>query len=251
MQAILSSAFLLPEAPYPEIYYAALLREIVTVQPQGVAPAIGKSLRRLYAALGTGDVECAIIKRMSDWFSAHLSNFNYGWAWKEWVPDMDGPIDHPRRAFVARLVELCVRLAYYDRIKSVLPQELQDGVLAQKEPGPNFTVGDPSESRPETYRESLPLLTARVQITEHPQHQYALEIMKAFRAKASADVIMASLESFRREITDPDDVTMAEANSQTVGTEAQAQIVVRDVAVQSLLEVGSRSFSHFLNVVER
>lgn len=36
-----------------------------------------------------------------------------------------------------------------------------------------------------------------------------------------------------------------------VSTEAQADIIVRDIMTQVVLHIGSRSFSHFLNIVER
>ena len=137
--------FLLPSAPHQELYYASLNRELVTISPQTFAPAIGKSVRRLYAALGTGLVEAEVGRRLANWFSSHLSNFSFGWAWKEWATDMSLDPAHPRRAFVRSLVDLCVRLSYYDRIKSVIPAELQAGALAAQEPGPDFGYAQPGE----------------------------------------------------------------------------------------------------------
>lgn len=36
-----------------------------------------------------------------------------------------------------------------------------------------------------------------------------------------------------------------------VKTEEEAEEIKRDMAIQTILNVGSRSFSHFLNVLER
>jgi len=56
---------------------------------------------------------------------------------------MELPMAHPRRAFARRIVELEVRLAYYDRIKGTLPVELQEGALVAEEPNPFFTYESP------------------------------------------------------------------------------------------------------------
>jgi nuclear cap-binding protein subunit 1 len=62
----------------------SLLREVVTLSPSTVAPAMGKSVRRVYGAMRTGRAEGEVIRRFADWFSVHLSNFGFQWGWKEW-----------------------------------------------------------------------------------------------------------------------------------------------------------------------
>lgn len=62
---------------------------------------------------------------------------------------------------------------------------------------------------------------------------------------------MANLESFKKKINPSDDVTMTDAASFSVTSEAEADAVMRDLSMQALLQLGSRSFSHFLNIVER
>jgi nuclear cap-binding protein subunit 1 len=56
----------------------------VTLSPSTVAPAMGKSVRRVYGAMRTGRAEGEVIRRFADWFSVHLSNFGFQWGWKEW-----------------------------------------------------------------------------------------------------------------------------------------------------------------------
>jgi nuclear cap-binding protein subunit 1 len=41
------------------------------------------------------------------------------------VPDMDLPLTHPKRAFMHRLIEMEIRLAYHDRIMESLPPAMQ------------------------------------------------------------------------------------------------------------------------------
>jgi len=82
-QTILGSQFLLPESPIKPIYYVALITELCKLSPQTVGPAVGKSIRKLYGYCANGlDVE--ILRRFSEWFSAHMSNFGFQWVWKEW-----------------------------------------------------------------------------------------------------------------------------------------------------------------------
>jgi hypothetical protein len=41
------------------------------------------------------------------------------------VPDMELPLTHPKRAFMHRLIEMEIRLAYHDRIMESLPPAMQ------------------------------------------------------------------------------------------------------------------------------
>jgi nuclear cap-binding protein subunit 1 len=114
------------------------------------------------------DVE--ISRRFSDWFSVHMSNFEFRWPpWQEWcvieislsfslltvsfsrVPDLDLPNEHPRKAFIRRVLDKEIRLAYYDRILRTVPESFhaqEAGVLPEQVPGPEFDYSDPSTRFP-------------------------------------------------------------------------------------------------------
>lgn len=66
---------------------------------------------------------------------------------------------HPKRVFVARTIELEIRLSYYDRVKGTIPEEmLKTGVVADDAPGPANTYEEPGASllsRLEDSRSSL------------------------------------------------------------------------------------------------
>lgn len=229
LEGALSTMFLLPKPPQLELYYSSLLREIVTLAPQHVAPSIGRTIRRFYAASGDGIVHAEVLRRVADWFSVHLSNFKFTWAWNEWADDMSRPWAHPRRALARRIVELEVRLAYYDRIKGTLPPDMEAAILPQCEPAPNSVYSRPT----------------------HVHHAMAEQLFQSLKAKANVNVVQADLQSFRQNILAPaTDVPDAD-DTQHVDSPAEAERVVRDVAIQTLLLAGSRSFSHLLNVIER
>ncbi|KAF9643748.1 hypothetical protein BDM02DRAFT_3181735 [Thelephora ganbajun] len=63
----------------------------------------------------------------------------------------------------------------------------------------------------------------------HPYHDAAQSVLGLLRGRSKAEDVMSSLESLRNSLAD----------------------VLRSIAIQSLLHTGSRSFSHFLNAVER
>ena len=74
---------MLPESSHKAIYYIALITELCKLSPSTIGPAVGKSIRKMYNLLADGlDVEIAL--RFVDWFSIHMSNFNFQWVWKEW-----------------------------------------------------------------------------------------------------------------------------------------------------------------------
>jgi hypothetical protein len=97
-QTILGSQFLLPESLIKPIYYIALITELCKLSPQTVGPAVGKSIRKLYGYCANGlDVE--ILRRFSEWFSVHMSNFGFQWVWKEWSVISIHSIDRVLRHF--------------------------------------------------------------------------------------------------------------------------------------------------------
>ncbi|WFD43909.1 Nuclear cap-binding protein subunit 1 [Malassezia psittaci] len=231
VETIVSSMLVLPLPNQNELYYASLLREVVAAAPQQIAPSLGRTIRRFYTASADGCVRAETLCRLADWFSVHLSNFNFTWAWSEWEEDLQLPWPHARRAFMRRLVELEVRLAYYDRIKETVPDEMQNAILTPEEPAPIFTYA--SEA--------------------HAYHVHATQLLNSLRAKASVQVIQADLQGFQQKILAPaqDVPDEDEEERGLVSSRGEAEQIVRDMAVQALLFAGSRSFSHLLNIIER
>ena len=70
----------------------------------------------------------------------------------------------------------------------------------------------------------------------HPQYESAQGILNLLRGRAKPDDVMQHLESLRNQLSE---------------TVENIDTVLRKITVQSLLSIGSRSFSHFLNAIER
>ncbi|TIA94146.1 hypothetical protein E3P81_00357 [Wallemia ichthyophaga] len=219
VSTILSELLTLPEPKHPKLYYSSLITELCKLSPKTVAPALGRSIRKIYGFIGEGlDVE--IIMRFSEWFATHLSNFGFNWVWKEWIPDLDLPDNHPKRMFIKRVIELEIRLSYFDRINQTLPEALLNKAGMVVSPMPNFIYAN----------------------EEHPYNATTTSVMDSMRNKITSDAMIKNIVKIEEDLKENPSLPQS-GNS--------AKKVSRDIATQCLLNVGSRSFSHFLNVIEK
>ncbi|KAI6046510.1 MIF4G like-domain-containing protein [Pisolithus marmoratus] len=217
IEATLGYLFLLPDPGQKPVYFIALITELCKLSPSTVGPAVGKSIRRLYNCLAEGlDVEVA--RRFVEWFAVHMSNFGFQWVWKEWIPDLVLPENHPKRTFVRRAVESEIRLSYHERILKALPEAMQDdpNVISSQQPGPDPEYEEPS----------------------HPYHDAYQSVLSLLRGRSRAEEVIAQLDTLKTTLD-------------TSHTDMHIDSIIRSLAIQSLLSIGSRSFSHFLNAIER
>jgi nuclear cap-binding protein subunit 1 len=82
IDAIFSQLFKLPSAEHKLVYYHALVTQCCKVAPAAIAPSLGRAIRTIYKNLPVMDLELGY--RFLDWFSHHLSNFEFRWRWTEW-----------------------------------------------------------------------------------------------------------------------------------------------------------------------
>ncbi|KAF8511162.1 MIF4G like-domain-containing protein [Gautieria morchelliformis] len=219
IETILSSLLVVPDSQHKPVYYFSLITELCKLSPSTVGPAVGKSIRKLYTFLGEGlDVEIA--QRFSEWFAVHMSNFNFQWVWKEWAPDLALSGCHPKRNYIRRALRYEVRLSYHDRIMKTLPETMQSpeaDVMAAQPPGPEYEYDDPG----------------------HIHYDAAQSLLSLLRGRSNVHEVMNHVETLKN--------NLAESGE----PEQRASSLVRSMVMQSLLHIGSRSFSHFLNAMER
>ncbi|KAJ3058190.1 Nuclear cap-binding protein subunit 1, partial [Rhizoclosmatium hyalinum] len=116
----------LPGSVEPRVYYATLLFDLCKGAPGKVPSAMGRALRILFSRMdsvgGVGggmDVEC--VGRLAEWFSHHLSNFNYTWKWADWAHALEDETS-AKFAFTRETLDQEIRLSYYDRIVGTVPE---------------------------------------------------------------------------------------------------------------------------------
>ncbi|KAJ8592671.1 hypothetical protein M405DRAFT_28898 [Rhizopogon salebrosus TDB-379] len=217
IETVLGSLFLLPDSTHKSVYHVALITELCKLSPSTVGPAVGKSIRKLYIALADGlDVEIA--RRFAEWFAVHMSNFGFSWVWKEWVPDLALSEQHPKRTFIRRALEFEIRLSYHDRVLKTLPEAMQNdtNVISDQAPGPTFEYEDPS----------------------NPHYDVAQSILNLLRGRSKAEEVLSHIESLKNTL-------------EASGTHLHVDSTIRSISIHCLLSIGSRSFSHLLNAIER
>ena len=156
------------------------------------------------------------------------------------IPDLQLSAQNPRRGFMRKAVEYEIRLAYYDRISRTLPEDLQNPeaqILPGQAPGPDYEYDDPGSCHLSVNGRGLSLMASPS--IANLYHGAAQSILDLLRGRSEVGDVMNALESHRNSLTE------------NAHDAANIDSVLRSIAIQSLLHTGSRSFSHFLNAVER
>jgi nuclear cap-binding protein subunit 1 len=109
-----------------------------------------------------------------------------------------------------------VRLSYYDRVKTTIPEKFTV-IMAPQPPAP-----------------SQELLNA-----DHPHNDIAKQILGMLRQKKGADELNGVLAEVKQR------------DLESGRSQEQADETAREVFTQCVLLLGAKSFSHVLNVIER
>ncbi|KAM1277886.1 hypothetical protein FF1_030243 [Malus domestica] len=158
------------------------------------------------------DLDMECRTRLILWFSHHLSNFQFIWPWEEWAHVLDLPKWAPQRVFVQEVLEREVRLSYWDKVKQSIEHAPGLEELLPPKGAPNFKF-----SVQETSEDGL--------------HALSSDLRNMVKARASAREMIVWIE---------------ESVFPVHGME-----VTLNVVVQTLLDIGSKSFTHLITVLER
>lgn len=120
MDAIFSQLMTLPTPEHKLVYYHSCITFACREAAATIAPSLGRAIRFMYRSLETLDLELGY--RFMDWFSHHLSNYDFRWKWQEWTEDVDRSPLHPRNAFIRGVLDKEIRLSFARRIRESLPE---------------------------------------------------------------------------------------------------------------------------------
>jgi nuclear cap-binding protein subunit 1 len=82
VDAVFSQLLVLPTTEHKLIYYHSIITEACKIAPSAIAPTLGRGIRFIYRYIDWMDLE--LCHRFLDWFTHHLSNFDFRWKWQEW-----------------------------------------------------------------------------------------------------------------------------------------------------------------------
>ncbi|KAL7073953.1 hypothetical protein ACQ4LE_006244 [Meloidogyne hapla] len=150
-EVIFSQLFRLPKSPHSEIFYGSLLIELCRSQSNSMPQVLAMAAELLFQRVDTMQIIC--IDRFVDWFSFHLSNFEYRWSWSDWAECVEFDSLHPKRIFVREVIDRCLRLSYHKKLVELLPNEF--GPVIPDEPLISYVLDDeghPAFSKAEQFK---------------------------------------------------------------------------------------------------
>ncbi|CAK6965361.1 nuclear cap-binding protein subunit 1 [Scomber scombrus] len=210
VEVIFGELFQLPVPPHLDVMYTTLLIELCKLQPGSLPQVLAQATEMLYMRLDTMNTIC--IDRLINWFSHHLSNFQFRWSWDDWSDCLTVDLDRPKPKFVKEVLEKSMRLSYHQRIVDIVPPTFS--ALIPSEPIFVYKYAD----------ETASLL---------PGYPVSITVGNAIKNRASNEEILAIL----KEVPNP--------NQEDDDDEGEAFNPMKiDVFLQTLLHLAAKSFSH-------
>lgn len=150
------------------------------------------------------------------WFSYHLSNFQFRWSWDDWDSCLNRDYEHPRPKFIREVLLKSLRLSYYQRIRDMMPESYVELLPPVPEPIYKYSA-EGAGSLPGT--------------------QVAHELVMSIRRKCTPEEALNVLNS----------LPALGENEENLSYNP----LKIDVFVQTLLNLGSKSFSHSFAAISK
>ncbi|XP_032777092.2 nuclear cap-binding protein subunit 1 isoform X1 [Daphnia magna] len=210
VEVLFSELFNMPSPRYLEISYGCTLIELCKLQPSTMPQVLAQATELLYERIDTMNATC--FDRFVSWFSYHLSNFQFRWSWDDWQNCLSLEKDHPKAKFVSEVFGKCLRLSYYKRVNEMVP-ECYSPLLPPK-PEPYFKYQTEGGN-------GLPGATQVQALTE------------LLRKKPTPEEVLELIQQLPNPLKDDDGDMEPSHNPLAI-----------EVFVQTLLHLGSKSFTH-------
>ncbi|XP_042497800.1 nuclear cap-binding protein subunit 1 isoform X1 [Macadamia integrifolia] len=210
-ETIFSQLLLLPQPPFKPIYYTLVIIDLCKALPGAFPSVVAGAVRALFERIADLDMECRT--RLILWFSHHLSNFQFFWPWEEWAYVLELPKWAPQRVFVQEVLEREVRLSYWEKIRQSIENAPALEELLPPKGGPNFKYSAEDGSE---------------------------------RAEAHALSVQLSI-MVKGRVTSQEIISWVEESIISV----HGFTVALEVVIQTFLDIGSKSFTHLITVLER
>uniref|UniRef100_A0A8C8J546 MIF4G domain-containing protein n=1 Tax=Oncorhynchus tshawytscha TaxID=74940 RepID=A0A8C8J546_ONCTS len=178
---------------------------------------LAQATEMMYVRLDTMNTIC--IDRLLNWFSHHLSNFQFRWSWDDWVDCLALDAVKPKPKFVKEVLEKCMRLSYHQRIVDIVP--------------PTFSGLIPAD----------PIFFYKYQDEANsalPGYAVAIAVGNAIKNRASNEEILTVLKDVPNPNQEDDDDEGEGFNPLKI-----------EVFLQTLLHLAAKSFSHSFSALAK
>ena len=253
VEAIFCELLRFPKSQERFVYYATLIIDLCKEALDIIPSIFGRSIKTLFSRLdkpnseGCDGMDVEAIRRLSDLFALHLSNFQYLWKWADWADAIADVSPHSGQfVFVRETLQTCLRLSYWDRIRGVLPESLQDKDSVFPTTAPTYcfkfetpvTAGDPT------------LFKLASELTELIENRVDVAQVELLLSRIERYASGQSLGDEEMQQGD-EDSQMKDSKPFSIKSDAAPESVAREVLLHCIMLQGSKSFSHILDVVER
>jgi len=123
IEVIFAAMFRLPEPEHLFVFYGSLIIELCKLEPTTMPGVVAQAVECLFERMNTMNITCC--DRFIDWFSYHLSNFQYKWTWDEWIPYANGSPDDSKVRFINEVLGKCLRSSYFENVSNIIPEPLR------------------------------------------------------------------------------------------------------------------------------
>ncbi|MGH0133444.1 UNVERIFIED_CONTAM: hypothetical protein FKN15_077359 [Acipenser sinensis] len=217
VEVIFGELFQLPQPPHIDVMYTTLLIELCKLQPGSLPQVLAQATEMMYMRLDTMNTTC--IDRFLNWFSHHLSNFQFRWSWDDWSDCLTQDLDKPKPKFVKEVLEKSMRLSYHQRIVDIVPANFSALIPAN----PIFVYKYMDESS-----------------SSLPGYPVTIAISNAIINRSSNDEILTILKDVPNPNQEDDDDEGDSFNPLKI-----------DVFLQTLLHMAAKSFSHSFSALAK
>lgn len=215
VEVMFAQLFMLPRPLYLEIFYGSTLIELCKLQPGSMPQVLAQASEMLFERIETMKTSCIV--RFANWFSYHLSNFQFRWSWEDWSSCVTMDIEKPKPKFIRETLLKALRLSYHQRIQDFMPQDFS--ALLPDKPTVNYKYAKEGAG-------SLPGTTVA--------HQLQDSLKKKCTTEEALDILKDLPNPLQDEENEP--------------THNPLKI---DVFVSTILFLGSKSFSHSFSAIAK
>ena len=119
-ETFFSCLFHLPHATVPEVALSAIMVNLFKATAS-IHPVVGRSINEVFGLVDTLDAQCR--DRFIQWFSFHIAQFDFNWAWPAWSPVVEMSEASLSKQVLKQMLEYGCRIAYWDTVSSKIPPE--------------------------------------------------------------------------------------------------------------------------------
>ncbi|KAI9024119.1 armadillo-type protein [Hyaloraphidium curvatum] len=214
------------------LYQNSVMCDFLGANPKDIAPLLGRCVRRWFDRIDNEECDVGCVKRTAEYLAVHLSNFGWKWSWDRWLPALSLDKHTARHAFLRHFLSQMIRLSYWEHTQEALPRSWHPSMPPPT--GTDFRYAPESGADPAVVG-------------------LAAEIVAAVRSRKEGwlDEARAAVERLRAWARE-NPAAAAAAVGKPGDAPAEAEdALARDVVMQALMVVGSKSFSHVLAAMER